>query len=125
MALLTAPQDASTQIVLAEESDYGSDLDEATVDALLSQSESQAAIDSIETPAILDDHGDNRPLARLAKIRDNLTAAITGLDQASQELRPKGPGRSESIEIEYDETNRRTFSRESIRPEMLVEKLTR
>lgn len=116
-------------------SDYGSDLDEATLNHLFSQSESQPTFSAttsfevaanIEQPVILDDHGDSIPLARLARVRDNLVAAITGLDEASDALKPKGPVREASFEVEYDEGNRNAFSRKShMLGEVIVVKLTR
>ncbi|KAK5115726.1 hypothetical protein LTR62_000815 [Meristemomyces frigidus] len=114
---------------IADGSDYGSDLDEATVDALFSQhsesqTESQAVavtINDIEAPTILDDNdngsgsNDQPPLARLAKIRENLHAAIAGLDDVSRSLRREGEGAARKadsrwVEIEYDERNRVSFS---------------
>ncbi|KAK4548985.1 hypothetical protein LTR36_008758 [Oleoguttula mirabilis] len=113
MASTVPPQDDAAPIA-SNESDYGSDLDEATVDTLFSRSESQSAdavvVADIEQPVIVDDHGDRRPLVRLARIRDNLSAAITGLDSTCEALRPKGPKREVSIEVEYDEGNRTAFS---------------
>ena len=100
MATALPPQDNAASITSAEESDYGSDLDEATVDALFSTPEPD-----IEKPVILDDHGDSRqPVARLARTRGKLSQAITAASDAKGEA---------SIEIEYDESNRRTFYRES------------
>ncbi|KAK0910008.1 hypothetical protein LTR91_018260 [Friedmanniomyces endolithicus] len=97
MATALPPQDNAASITSAEESDYGSDLDEATVDALFSAPEPD-----VEKPIILDDHGDSRqPVARLARTRGKLSQAITAPSDA------KGAA---SVEIEYDESNRRTFS---------------
>lgn len=99
-----------------EGSDYGSDLDETTVDELLSQAESRPRIApqlrDIEEPIILDDHGGSRPLARLARIRENLTVALTGLNSTCEALKPTGPLQEASIEVEYDQGNRSAFSRE-------------
>lgn len=125
MATAASSQDNAASIAANDESDYGSDWDEAAVDAIVNKVDSQSAVEVIEKPAIFDDHGDDRPLLRLAKIRDNLAAAITGLDSASQELRPKGAEREVSIEIEYDEGNRRSFSRESASRTVCLVKLTR
>ncbi|KAK0363484.1 hypothetical protein LTR02_011960 [Friedmanniomyces endolithicus] len=97
MATPLSPQDNAASITLAEESDYGSDLDEATVDALFSPPEPD-----VEKPVILDDHGDSRqPVARLARTRGKPSQASTGASDAK---------RAASVEIEYDESNRRTFS---------------
>ncbi|KAK3672178.1 hypothetical protein LTR78_007931 [Recurvomyces mirabilis] len=101
-----------TSISIAEGSDYGSDLDEATVDALFSHT-SPVAVDNPEAPTILDDHGDERPLARLAKIRQNLHEALAGLDEVTRSLRPEALQRDDStrtIEIEYDGQERSIFS---------------
>ncbi|KAK1050411.1 hypothetical protein LTR74_017051 [Friedmanniomyces endolithicus] len=96
MATAVPSQNDAASITPAEESDYGSDLDEATVDALFSTPEPD-----IEKPVILDDHGDSRqPVARLARTRGKLSQAITAASDAKGEA---------SIEIEYDESNRRTF----------------
>lgn len=103
-----------------DDSDYGSDLDEATVDALFSQPEPQPSVGTklgdIEAPVIVDDHGDDRPLARLARIRDSLTAAIVGLDSTSDTLKAATQPPKTSIELEYAEDNRAAFSRESTIP---------
>ena len=116
MASAVTAQDIAASITL-DESDYGSDPDEATIDNLLSQAAPQPASlpPNFEPPVILDDHGDSRPLARLARIRDNLSAAIVGLDSTCDSLTPKAPERKVSIEVEYDEGNRSAFSREYIR----------
>ncbi|KAK4574099.1 hypothetical protein LTR86_001860 [Recurvomyces mirabilis] len=101
-----------TSISIADGSDYGSDLDEATVDALFSHT-SPVAVDNPEAPTILDDHGDDRPLARLAKIRQNLHEALAGLDEVTRSLRPEGLQRDDStgpIAIEYDGQERSIFS---------------
>ncbi|KAK1020470.1 hypothetical protein LTR33_018945, partial [Friedmanniomyces endolithicus] len=93
MATPLSPQDNAASITLAEESDYGSDMDEATVDALFSPPEPD-----VEKPVILDDHRDSRqPVARLARTRGKPSQASTG---ASDEKR------AASVEIEYDESNR-------------------
>ncbi|KAK5138017.1 hypothetical protein LTR08_005814 [Meristemomyces frigidus] len=98
----------------AEDSDYGSDLDEATVDTLFTQSDSQPTDplprSTIEAPTIIDDHGASKPLLRLARIRDDLSAVINELNSTCETLRPKGPKLQVSIEVEYDEGNRTAFS---------------
>jgi len=87
------------------ESDYGSDLDDATMSDLISRAESQHIIpptiiasESIEAPAILDDHGSSNPRARVGR-------AIASQQRTAREA---------SVEIEYDESNRFSFSRESL-----------
>ena len=102
-----------TRVGQEEDSDYGSDLDEATIDTLFTPSQpvDTLAIPTIEAPTILDDHGPSKPLLRLARIRDDLSAVINELNNARDTLRPKGPKREVSIEVEYDESNRTAFSR--------------
>ncbi|TKA74074.1 hypothetical protein B0A55_05232 [Friedmanniomyces simplex] len=99
MATTLPPQDNTASITVGEESDYGSDLDEATVNALFFPPPE----DDVEKPVILDDHGDSRqPLARLARTRRKPPPqAITATSDATG---------APPIEIEYDESNRRTFS---------------
>ncbi|KAI7458639.1 hypothetical protein KC351_g18039 [Hortaea werneckii] len=113
MAGAATPQD-NTSSMKSDDSDYGSDLDEATVDALFSQPEPQPSVGpkpgNIEQPVIVDDHGDDRPLARLARIRDSLTAAIVGLDSTSDTLKAAHQQPKTSIELEYAEDNRSAFS---------------
>ncbi|GAB1743455.1 hypothetical protein NU219Hw_g9284t1 [Hortaea werneckii] len=129
MAGAATPQD-NTSSMKFDESDYGSDLDEATVDALFSQPEPQPSVGTkpgdIEEPVIVDDHGDDRPLARLARVRDSLTAAIVGLDSTSDTLKAATQQPKTSIELEYAEDNRSAFSpsrpsNDSPDPEPLVE----
>ncbi|KAI7239203.1 hypothetical protein KC330_g2072 [Hortaea werneckii] len=129
MAGAATPQD-NTSSMKFDESDYGSDLDEATVDALFSQPEPQPSVGTkpgdVEEPVIVDDHGDDRPLVRLARIRDSLTAAIVGLDSTSDNLKAAAQQPKTSIELEYAEDNRAAFSpsrpsNDSPEPEPLVE----
>jgi len=107
--------------VIDVDSDYGSDLDDATMSGLIAQAESQTtpiptiAFESIEAPAIIDDHGDSNPLARLGRIRENLSKAITGIESTCRTLSSQQSAREASVEIEYDEGNRTSFSRESPR----------
>lgn len=95
-------------------SDYGSDLelDESTVADLFAPSGIRT---TVEPPVILDDHGDTRqPLLRFARIRDNLAQAITGLNATCEALSKQGAeARAAAVEIEYDESNRGAFARES------------
>lgn len=128
MASVTTAQDDAAPIA-SNDSDYGSDLDEATVDTLFSHLQSQPGThivpENIEAPVIIDDHGDSRPLARLARIRDDLSAVISGLSNTSEALTPKGPVRQAPIEVEYDEGNRVAFSRECDCTQTNKVKLTR
>ena len=102
-----------------DDSNYGSDLDEATVDSLFTLSDTQVDIQptdplplaTIEAPIVLDDHGPSKPLLRLARIRNDLSAVFNELNNTCELLRSKDPSREVSIEVEYDESNRTAFSR--------------
>ncbi|KAF2773595.1 hypothetical protein EJ03DRAFT_333273 [Teratosphaeria nubilosa] len=100
--------------IASGDSDYGSDLDEATVDQILSQASQQPGTGApvIEKPEILDDHGDGRPLARLARIRDDLTEVIAQLSRAEERMHgSKGRvGRESPVEVDYDEADKGAFS---------------
>ncbi|EMC95657.1 hypothetical protein BAUCODRAFT_34426 [Baudoinia panamericana UAMH 10762] len=112
-SIIAPPQDNTTQIV-GNDSDYGSDLDEAAVDSLFSQSESPGSvIASIEAPTILDDHGgDSKPVLRFSRLHDNLVAVIAGLGSTQEALQrwKDGERGGPAVEVEYDEVNRHTFS---------------
>ena len=117
MAMEISSQEHVTP-VFDVDSDYGSDPDDATVSGLIAQAESQTtpiptiAFESIEAPAIIDDHGDSNPLARLVRIRENLSKAITGIESTCRTLSSQQSAREASVEIEYEEGNRTSFSRE-------------
>jgi exonuclease V len=121
MAGVAVLQNAAEAIIM-DESDYGSDLDldETTVDRLFSQLAARQLSGGIATPdieqplVILDDLGDGRPLARPARIRDNLSAAIVGFESTPEALGKRGAVREASVEVEYDEGNRSAFSREFV-----------
>lgn len=127
MALTTLPQNDAAPIA-SSASDYGSDIDEATADQVFSQAESQplnsVIINTIEAPVIADDHGDDDPLVRIARIRENLSEAIAGLDSVKAALAPKKLPREASVEIEYDQSNRATFSRKRVSSNVIKLKLT-
>jgi len=112
-----ALQDKAEAIAESNDSEYGSDLDEAVAEDLFTQFESRSKsivlVADIEQPVILDDHGDGkRALARLARVRDNLTAAIAGLNGTiNASSNNCHAGREASVEVEYDEGNRSAFSR--------------
>jgi hypothetical protein len=110
------------------ESDYGSDLDDATLDLVFSQS-SLDAVD-VDGPVLpdRDDSETSHSTLRLARLHQDVERAITGLGQTSTQLAQirdaldqaigaaidrDGPDRSRrqpSVEIEYDELNRSHFS---------------
>ena len=89
-------------------SDYGSDIDDATALDLLSQAESQplkdVVLESIEEPTIEYDSSQRRNKLR-----------VSHLWQSSQResSHPEKRVRQTSIEVEYDEGNRISFSRKS------------
>ncbi|KAK3623189.1 hypothetical protein LTR22_024488 [Elasticomyces elasticus] len=102
MEASVSSQNNAASVAPVDDSDYGSDLDEATIDALFSP-----PVDDVEQPVILDDHGDGRKsVVRLARTRGSASQASTATSQADTSKRAREP----SIEIEYDESNRRTFS---------------
>lgn len=97
----------------AADSDYGTDIDDATWDAAISQAESQRIpqirIQDIEEPVLPDDSEPQTHSLRLARLREHLVEAIFQVDELQGGRRPK---RERSIEVEYDERQRRSFSRE-------------
>lgn len=99
------------------DSDYGSELDDDAIEELLTQAKSQPLEDlivqeGIEEPILKDDPPNDQPLVRLARVRDTLSQIVTGSQSASQHLSPPSASRRTPVEVEYDESNRTTFSRE-------------
>jgi exonuclease V len=120
------------------ESDYGSDIDVATWDTLLTASESQDQFPSFfkvedfpsfnaeePEPVVQDEPEAQTHSLRLARVRESLTRAISGLTETCEQLdglevalkqelpgsrRP--PKRERSVEVEYDEANRISFTSE-------------
>lgn len=116
----------ATEVINSIESDYGSEPDDDTWDQAFSQSQSQTqpvqtipriAIEEVEEleAQILPKDDEAPPSSlRIARIREHLVQAIAGLDDISRQTpSPRSPQRAKSIEIEYDESNRRSFSRTS------------
>lgn len=109
-------QNASTSIA-DNNSDYGSELDDDTATELFSQVDSQplsnVVLESIEEPITpKDDSLDGRVSLRLSQLRQSLDSAhqITrNIEAIVSERRV----RQTSVEVEYDESNRRSFSRKS------------
>ena len=118
MAVETTLTDASLSIT-DNVSDYGSDLDDATALDVLSQVESQpmrdVVLESIEKPIpIEDDSLEGRLSLRLSQIQrslDSVHKSQSRIESIVSERRV----REASIEVEYDEKNRRSFSRTSSR----------
>lgn len=111
MATTLTPTNANIAKI-DELSDYGSDIDDATAVELFSQIDSQplnnTVLESIEQPIIehepLEQHI-NIPLARL---RQNFDSA----HKSSGTIETTAGRRKPPIEVEYDESNRRSFTRE-------------
>ena len=111
---ITRSQQATTAPIADNASDYGSDLDDATAYDLLSQAESQplhnVVVESIEEPVIEDgslSHRINLRLSRLRKSLENVHESSSTLESIVSERQV----REASIEVEYDEGDRISFSR--------------
>ncbi|KJX92383.1 putative exonuclease v protein [Zymoseptoria brevis] len=126
--------DYGTELDL-NESDYGSDLDAATWDALLTESESQQQFHSfkveefpsfngedIPEPVVQDEPEAQTHSLRLARVRDSLARAISGLTETCEQLDglevelkqelpqlPLPQKRERTVEVEYSEINRLAF----------------
>lgn len=115
----------ATEVIDSIESDYGSELDDDTWDQAFSQSQSQTqpvqsipriAIDEVEEleAQIIPKEDEAPPSSlRIARIRKHLSQAIAELDDIYKPLPNRSPERAKSVEIEYDASNRRSFSRTS------------
>lgn len=113
MAIFRVPDTTPSPVAKAE-SDYGSDLDDAAVNDLLSQAESQprgavheTVVASIEDPVL--PRNASSPVKRAVRIartriRDQTVASVSPTLKRTY----TGPL---SVEIEYDEQNRVAFSR--------------
>lgn len=111
MATMLTPKNAN--IAKTDElSDYGSDIDDATAIELFSQIDSQplnnTVLESIEQPFIehepLEQHI-SIPLARLPQNLDSVRKSSGTVETTAGRRKPP-------IEVEYDESNRRSFTRE-------------
>ena len=100
-------------------SDYGSDLDDATAFDILSQAESQplknVVLEDIEEPCIKNESLDHRATLRLSRLQES--------SQSKQQITSRAEAiasqiwtREASVEVEYDESNRNSFSRASAPP---------
>lgn len=116
MEIATPHQDAPTSIA-DNVSDYGSDLDEDTAQELLSQAESQPlnniVLESIEEPAA----GHDKPLEQHIRVRlSQLRQSLDSVHESSAKIAnivSERQIRQASVEVEYDECNRKAFSSES------------
>ena len=113
MAAISLPQDPTTPIT-DNASDYGSDLDDATAIDLLSQAESQPlqniVLESIEEPRVGDESLQQRISLRLSRLRESLESASQSSSQLER-IVVERQMREASVEVEYDEGNRVSFSR--------------
>lgn len=103
----------------AAESDYGSDLDDSTVNELLSQAESQpravapeTVVASVEDSLLEDAPPTVKRAVRFtaARPQEQSRPSVAPVSPALKRTYT-GPLREPSVEIEYDEQNRVAFSR--------------
>ncbi len=114
MALSPPSQQAAEPSIADDASDYGSDIDDATALELLSQAESQPlqniVLENIEESTVQDDSIHERTTLRLSRPQQSQES----VDQSSSRLEnlvAERRAREASIEVEYDEGNRISFSR--------------
>lgn len=110
-------ENLSSSPIANNASDYGSELDDATALELLSQVESQPlkglVLEDIEEPAIPEDK--DEPLHdRIALRLSRLQQSFEGAPESSERI--ERSAREASVEVECDENNRTSFSRESRHP---------
>lgn len=112
----------------APESDYGSDIDDATADELFSQAESQVALKETavkgtivaeqrivaELEQDVYTHNHSVRLARQRQLHPNVLESGIPELEAIEAPRRRRWSRDANIEVEYDERNRGAFSRGSI-----------
>ena len=105
----------ATQGDFHDGSDYGSDLDEDALEELLSNSESQP----LTQPLVLESIEEYNPLPRAAHLPRSPTTSVykqprsIWVDEDGVQfevLARHGPLREPSVEVEYDQSNRITFS---------------
>ena len=108
MSLSSPPQQTTAPPIADNASDYGSDIDDATALELLSQAESQPlqniVLENIEESTVKDDSLHERITLRLSQ---SVHESGSRLESLVTERRM----REASIEVEYDEGNRISFSR--------------
>jgi exonuclease V len=130
--------DYGTEVEL-NESDYGSDIDAATWEAVFTENESQQQFPSfkieefpsfgedVPEPVIQDEPEAQTHSLRLARVRETITRAISGLTETCEQLDelevelkqdlqqpPERTRRERSVEVEYDKFNRIAFTSESL-----------
>ena len=118
MAIMRVPTQTNPSLA-GPESDYGSDLDDATLDDLLTQTESQQHTDTRGSivASIEDAIPNNASLAPERSVRFARTCIQDQHGNLVGEVSPvlkrtyTGPLREPSVEVEYDEQNRIAFSR--------------
>lgn len=118
MAIFRVPETTPSPVT-GVESDYGSDIDDATVNDLLSQAESQSraavqetVVASIEEPVLQNAPSPVKRAVRFARTRiQDANGATVASVSPTLKRTYTGPLREPSVEIEYDEQNRNAFSR--------------
>ena len=91
-------------------SDYGSDIDESALSELVAQAESH--VSSVPLLESIEEH-DPSPHATFLPRKRRTKTLIDEDGVAFEVLANDGPIREPSVEVEYDESNRTAFSRQS------------
>ena len=127
MAFSFPSQQTAEPPIADNASDYGSDIDDATALELLSQAESQPlqniVLENIEESTVKDDSLHERITLRLSRLQQPLES----VDESSSRLEnlvSERRAREASIEVEYDEGNRISFSRTCCPSEEVLVELT-
>lgn len=114
MAFSPPPEHTTATLVADNVSDYGSDIDDATALELLSQAESQPlqniVLENIEESTVKDDSLHERITLRLSRLQQSLES-VHECSSRLENLVSERRAREASIEVEYDEGNRISFSR--------------
>jgi hypothetical protein len=115
MALPTSSPHDATAAVADNASDYGSEIDDATAFELLAEAESQPlkdiVLESIEEPGIEDGPLHERIALRLSRLQQPLDSVHESSEKIESLISDRRV-REASVEVEYDEFNRTSFSRE-------------
>ena len=118
-----SPHDAGAAIA-DNASDYGSEIDDATAFELLAEAESQPlkdiVLESIEEPEIKDEPLQERIALRLSRLHQPLDS-VQESSEKIEDLISERRVREASVEVEYDEFNRTSFSRECNRADCVGE----
>jgi hypothetical protein len=114
MAFSSPPEHTTAAPIADNASDYGSDIDDATALELLSQAESQPlqniVLENIEESTVKDDSLHERITLRLSRLQQSLESVHESSSRL-ESLVSARRAREASIEVEYDEGNRISFSR--------------